>query len=256
METAWGIHRVVTESMAAAARIHIVEKGRDPRRYAMVGFGGAGPAHAAGVARALGVAELLIPPASGAASALGFLAAPLSFEQVRSHPIRLDAPGRRPRIDGVLRELERTQRAAAGRRRRRRRHRDGALADMRLFGQLHEISVALPDGGIADAAMPGIRSAFAAAYAARYTSVYEGVGVQLVSLRVRCRGPVPQLTLAQADGPAAGAARKGTRPPGSARASSTRRCTTATRWRPAPRSRARPSSRSGRPPPSWRPATR
>ncbi len=92
VEAAWGIHRVVVESMAAAARIHIVEKGKDPRRYAMVGFGGTGPAHAAEVARVLGVRELLIPPASGAASALGFLAAPLSFEQVRSHPVRLDAP--------------------------------------------------------------------------------------------------------------------------------------------------------------------
>ncbi len=212
VEAAWGIHRVVTESMAAAARIHIVEKGRDPRRYAMVGFGGAGPAHAAGVARALGVAELLIPPASGAASALGFLAAPLSFEQVRSHPIRLDAAGAAGAIDAVLQELERETRApllAAGI--------AGAdivterLADMRLFGQLHEIGVALPNGGISDAVMPSIRSAFAAAYTARYTSVYEGVGVQLVSLRVRCRGPVPQLTLAQAGRPASGAARKGTR---------------------------------------------
>ncbi len=71
---------------------------------------------------------------------------------------------------------------------------------MRLFGQLHEINVALPDGASTDAAMPGIRAAFAAAYAARYTSVYEGVGVQLVSLRVRCRGPVPDVTLAQAGG--------------------------------------------------------
>ena len=91
-----------TESMAAAARIHIVEKGRDPRRYAMVGFGGAGPAHAAGVARILGVTEVLIPPASGAASALGFLAAPLSFEQVRSHPLRLDAADAAETIDAVL----------------------------------------------------------------------------------------------------------------------------------------------------------
>jgi len=53
VEAAWGIHKVVTESMAAAARIHVVEKGKDPRRYALVGFGGAGPAHAAGVARIL-----------------------------------------------------------------------------------------------------------------------------------------------------------------------------------------------------------
>ena len=72
----------------------------------MVGFGGAGPAHAAGVARALGVTELLVPPASGAASALGFLAAPLSFEQVRSHPVRLDLPGAAAAIAAVLAELE------------------------------------------------------------------------------------------------------------------------------------------------------
>ncbi len=212
IETAWGIHRVVTESMAAAARIHIVEKGRDPRRYAMVGFGGAGPAHAAGVARALGVEEVLIPPASGAASALGFLAAPLSFEQVRSHPIRLDTPGAASAIDTVLRDLERETRAhllAAG-------VPDADIviqrsADMRLFGQLHEINFALPEGDITDAEMPVIRAAFATAYAARYTSVYEGVGIQLVSLRVLCRGPIPPLTLAQADSAATGTARKGTR---------------------------------------------
>ncbi len=212
VETAWGIHRVVTESMAAAARIHIVEKGRDPRAYAMVGFGGAGPAHAAGVARILGVQELLIPPASGAASALGFLAAPLSFEQVQSHPVRLDEAGAAERIDLILHELEAETRgritaagiAAADVVTER-------TADMRLFGQLHEISVKLPGGTIDDAMMPGIRAAFAAAYAERYTSVYEGVAVQLVSVRVRCHGPIPSLTLAQADRRAAGPLLKGTR---------------------------------------------
>src|SRR5207244_3428819 len=61
-----------------------------PRRYAMLGFGGAGPAHAARVARILGVREVLIPPASGAASALGFLVAPISFEFVTSLPGVLD----------------------------------------------------------------------------------------------------------------------------------------------------------------------
>ncbi len=70
--------------MASAARVHLIEKGRDPRRYAMVAFGGAGPAHAVRVARVLGIGQVLIPPASGAASALGFLAAPLAFEQSRS----------------------------------------------------------------------------------------------------------------------------------------------------------------------------
>ena len=212
VEAAWGIHRTVTESMAAAARIHIVEKGKDPRRYAMVGFGGAGPAHAAGVARILGVSEVLIPPASGAASALGFLAAPLSFEQVRSHPLLLDEPEAALHIDAVLRELEAETRArlvAAG---------VAAAdivtersADMRLLGQIHEINVGLPSGRIERASMPAIRQAFATAYAGRYTSVYDGVAVQLVSLRVRCRGPLPSLTLTQADTASSGAARKGAR---------------------------------------------
>ena len=199
---------VVTESVAAAARIHIVEKGRDPRRYAMVGFGGAGPAHAAGVARILGVTEVLIPPASGAPSALGFLAAPLSFDQVRSHPLVLDAPDAAAIFDTVLAELEQETRAhlrAAG-------VADAAIviersADMRLLGQLHEINVPLPEGRIVDAGITAIRAAFAAAYTERYTSVYEGVAVQMVSLLIRCRGPLPALTRAQAGGacPPAGA---------------------------------------------------
>jgi 5-oxoprolinase (ATP-hydrolysing) len=207
IDTAWGIHRVVVENMAAAARIHIVEKGKDPRGYAMVGFGGAGPAHAAEVARVLGVQQVLIPPASGAASALGFLAAPLSFEQVRSHPVRLEAPGAAAIIDAILDELSKAARARL----------PGEvvtterLADMRLEGQMHEISVVLPDGPITDATLPAIREAFASAYAERYTSVYAGVGVMAVSFRVRCRGPLPRLSLTEAGARSAGAARKGSR---------------------------------------------
>jgi 5-oxoprolinase (ATP-hydrolysing)/N-methylhydantoinase A len=209
VETASGIHRMVVENMAAAARIHIVEKGKDPRAYAMVGFGGAGPAHAAEVARILGVRQVLIPPASGAASALGFLAAPLSFEQVRSHPVRLGAPGAAATIDAILRELaEAAQARLAG----QPEIVTERLADMRLEGQMHEITVPLPDGTITDATMPAIRAAFAGAYAARYTSVYEGVGVMAVSFRVRCRGPLPRLSLTEAGARGAGAARKGTRP--------------------------------------------
>ena len=99
-QAAWGIHKVVVESMADSARVYLVERGKDPRRYAMVGFGGAGPAHAGEVARALGMTELVVPPASGAASALGFLAAPLSASRVRSLPMRLGT-GIGPRAGGT-----------------------------------------------------------------------------------------------------------------------------------------------------------
>jgi 5-oxoprolinase (ATP-hydrolysing) len=175
IETAWGIHRVVTESMAAAARIHIVEKGKDPRAYAMVGFGGAGPAHAAGVARILGVRELLIPPASGAASALGF---PRRAAELRAGAQPSSAARRTGRRRSYRRRAERPHRRNAGasrsRRRRARRCRGRTSADMRLFGQIHEINVALPDG--ASTTRPCRVSAWLfAGYAARYTSVYEGV---------------------------------------------------------------------------------
>ena len=213
IETARGIHHMVVENMAAAARIHIVEKGKDPRAYAMVGFGGAGPAHAAEVARVLGVKQVLIPPASGAASALGFLAAPLSFEQVRSHPVRLEAPDAAETMEAILREIGEATRARlieAG-------VAQGDVvterfADMRLEGQMHEISVALPHGEITADRMQEIRAAFATAYAARYTSVYKGVGVMAISFRVRCRGPVPHLSLTEAGGRSSGAALKGKRP--------------------------------------------
>ncbi len=211
LETAWGIHKVVTENMAGAARVHLVEKGKDPRRYAMVGFGGAGPAHAAGVARALGVREVIVPPASGAAAALGFLAAPLSFEQVRSHPITLGEDFDAAAVNRVLGELEQEARrplAAAGV-----NNAEIAIersADMRLAGQMHEINVTLPQGTMSDRSVAAIRIAFAAAYTARYTTLYAGAEIELISFRVRASGPTPGLTVRLAGGHAA-PKRKGAR---------------------------------------------
>ncbi len=212
-EAAWGIHKVVVEGMSAAARVHLVEKGKDPRHYAMVGFGGAGPAHAADVARALGVRQVIIPPASGAASALGFLAAPLSFDLARSLPVEFSEDFDAAQVNRVLDELE-----AEGR-----RHLTEAgvavadirverSADMRLVGQMHDIAVPLPVGAIAADSLAAIREAFTAAYAARYTSVYEGARMEAISFRVRCIGPAPTLSLSGAAGGGEAASRvKGTR---------------------------------------------
>ncbi|MBV8839727.1 MAG: hydantoinase B/oxoprolinase family protein [Alphaproteobacteria bacterium] len=211
IEAAHGIHKVVTESMAAAARIHLVEKGKDPRAYAMVGFGGAGPAHAAGVARILGIREVIIPPASGAASCLGFLVAPLSFERVRSYPLRI-APGYdAAALNDILGTLETEGRALlaeAGI--------TGAQvtversADMRLVGQMHEINVPLPAGAISEASLSAIRAAFADVYTKRYTSLYGEAAIEAISFRVRVVGPAPELSLQQAGG-AAPQKRKGSR---------------------------------------------
>ncbi|HVY15483.1 MAG TPA: hydantoinase B/oxoprolinase family protein [Rhodopila sp.] len=209
-QAAWGIHKVVVEAMADAARVYLVERGKDPRRYAMVGFGGAGPAHAAEVARALGMSELVVPPASGAASALGFLAAPLSASRVRSRLMRLGQSADLAEVETVLRALEaeaRTELAAGGVADVARVERS---ADMRLAGQMHEISVPLPDAALAADSLPALEAAFEAAYTARYAALQPGATIEAVNFRVTVTGPTPVLTLHE-PGDAAQAARKGER---------------------------------------------
>jgi 5-oxoprolinase (ATP-hydrolysing)/N-methylhydantoinase A len=211
-EVAWGVHMVVVESMAAAARVHLVEKGLDPRRYAMVGFGGAGPAHACDVARVLGVREVIIPPASGAASALGFLTAPLSFDLVRSHPVAFTADFDALGVNATLDDLERDGRkrlAEAG-------IAPGDVvversADMRLVGQTHDISVDLPAHALSAADFDDIRSAFTAVYSGRYTTVPPAAAIEAINFRVKVRGPAPALSLSGAAGGATGCKVKGTR---------------------------------------------
>jgi 5-oxoprolinase (ATP-hydrolysing) len=198
---ALGIHKVVVESMASAARVHLVERGKDPRSYAMVGFGGAGPAHAVDVARAMGIGSVLIPPASGAASALGFLAAPLSYEGVRSQRVELkpgfDAGAVNALLSGLetdaLQHLERAGVDPAGAVVER-------SADMRLVGQMHEISVPMPAGAIGEADLPAIRDAFVAAYSQRFAPPFDGARFEAVNFRCRVSGPVPELALNGAAG--------------------------------------------------------
>ena len=214
IETAAGIHAVVCEAMAGAARVHLVEKGRDPRRYAMVAFGGAGPAHAARVARVLGIGQVLIPPASGAASALGFLAAPLAFEQSRSVLTSLGKGTDWAQANENLAELESQARShlrAAG-------VADSAVkveryAEMRLVGQLHQIMVRLPDGALAAESLPQLTGVFAETYRTLYTRVIEGAEIEVLSFRVRVSSPEPKIALSGAvAGNTTGPALKGHRP--------------------------------------------
>src|SRR5262245_36315522 len=87
---AWGIHDLVNENMANAARVHLAEHGKDPRRYALLATGGAGPVHAYYVGKKLGLARLVVPYAAGVASALGLLLAPARTDRVATIARALD----------------------------------------------------------------------------------------------------------------------------------------------------------------------
>ena len=210
-EAAAGIVDLVAENMAGAARVHIVEKGRDPRHYAMVAMGGAGPLHAAQVARKLGVSEILVPPASGAASALGFLAAPVGYEVSRSLPTPLEHVDF-DTINDLLETLERACRVrlceAGGGDSHTTVER---LADMRLTGQMHEITVPLPAGTLDAAAMEKLTGTFTHEYTRLYTHLYDGARLEVINWRVRCNDRPPALSTRLGSGDPVAPARKDTR---------------------------------------------
>jgi 5-oxoprolinase (ATP-hydrolysing) len=211
---AWGVHQIVSENMAAAARVYLIERGQDPRRYAMLAFGGAGPAHASRVARILGLATVIVPPASGAASALGFLVTPLSFEFVHSLPGELDALDW-GQVDRLYQDMEAQGRAmlAAG----------GVepeavtctrRVELRFAGQFHDLELAVSAGRLTAAAAPDLAAAFEAEYCRLYGTSLPGRPIQALNWRVLVAGPRPVVRLPEAPpagGPTARAALRGRR---------------------------------------------
>jgi N-methylhydantoinase A len=195
IEAAWGIHQVVNENMANAARIHAIECGKDPRAYPLFAFGGAGPVHAYRVARALGVPGFVAPLGAGATSAFGFLCAPLSFDFVRSLYGRLDELDWSG-VNEALEEMEAEGRdllrasgvADADIRVRR-------LCEMRYTGQGHEVTVELPSGSLG----PGDADRLATLYRKEYRRLYnrEGPDVPLEALtwRLEVAAPRPEIRL-------------------------------------------------------------
>ncbi|MBN9078891.1 MAG: methylhydantoinase [Rhizobiales bacterium 65-79] len=210
---AWGVFAVVSENMAAAARAHVVEKGRDPRDYAMIAFGGAGPAHAVRVAKALGVNEVIVPRASGAASALGFLGGRVGHEAVRSAPSlisrvdwnlvndlvgELEADGKLLLIDAGI-DPEKIE--------IRRR------VELRLAGQVHNLQVEVPSSALDQRAAASILDGFANEYRRLYAREPSGAEVEVVSWRVTALGPDAELSVGSLSSTKSGGmALKGNRP--------------------------------------------
>ncbi|TMC60128.1 MAG: hydantoinase/oxoprolinase family protein, partial [Chloroflexi bacterium] len=213
-EAAWGIHQIANENMANAARVHALERGKDPRRFPLFAFGGAGPVHAFRIALALGSPALLVPLGAGVTSTVGFLSAPLSFDFVRSWPARLDALDW-ARANALLAEMEAEGQAllessgvpgnAIV------HHRE---ADMRYVGQGHEIRVPLPPGELAASQHFTLLSSFEMVYRELYERLGPPVPVEVLNWRVVSSGPAPALRLQVTAPPDAGAqaALKGERP--------------------------------------------
>jgi N-methylhydantoinase A/oxoprolinase/acetone carboxylase beta subunit len=192
VEAAAAINRVVTENMTEAARVHSVEANVDLRRSLLIAFGGAGPIHAFGLVERLRLAGVVCPPDAGVLSALGLLAAPLSFEFARTYSEELDLLDSAV-VNGILESLEQQGRKLL--------HEAGIdeiaferSVDMCYSGQGFEVTTPIAATRFAPGELPALQRAFDDVYAAAYGRRLEGFRARCVTWRVLASGPRPPLT--------------------------------------------------------------
>jgi N-methylhydantoinase A len=194
-QAAWGIHRVVNENMAAAARIHGIERGKDLRSYPLFAFGGAGPVHCWQVATVLRTPRIILPFGAGAMSAYGLLAAPLAFDFVRTGRQRLDGADWAA-VNRLFAEMEDEGRALLARAGvATNRVAVSRIAEMRYLGQGHEVEAAVPPGKLSAASLAKITASFEASYRALYHRLPQGVPIEALNWRVTVSGPDPKTKL-------------------------------------------------------------
>jgi N-methylhydantoinase A len=193
-----GMRHIVNENMAAATRMHLAEKGRDPREYTLVAFGGAGPVHAYELAKLLKLRRVVVPPGAGVASALGFLVAAPGTDAVRGYVARLDAVDW-AHISALYAEMETGARKLleqAGAEPEEISIR--ASADMRHVGQGFEILVPLPPGPLGPDSVGEIRRAFFATYARLFDRTIETVPIEALNWRMHASAPGREIRIAAA----------------------------------------------------------
>ena len=195
LEAAIGIHNVVNENMAAATRMHLAEKGRDPRKYDMIAFGGAGPVHACNMGRLLKLDNVIVPLGAGVTSALGFLVAAPAVDYVRSYVSLLE------QIDweylnqlfGDMEDEATSLLIEAGA-----KESDIIFerkADMRYVGQGFEISVPVPNGQLSGSSIDELRLKFFDIYRKLFERVVSDVAIETMSWRLAAVAQVPNMAL-------------------------------------------------------------
>ena len=233
-----GIGDLVVENMAAATRMHCAEKGRDPRGYTLMAFGGAGPVHAYDLAKRLKMARIIVPAGAGVMSAFGFLVAAPAVDDVRGYPASLTSVDWN-KAESLYADMETRARrllqpsAAAP---------DDLLitrtADMRYVGQGFEINVPMPDGVLGPSYEDQIRDAFVTAYQSVFGRVIRDGTPEFINWRLSASMPGDRDQRGQA-GPS------NTGPPAAAGALRRTRCDRRRRLRPV-RAHARDDHRGSR----------
>jgi N-methylhydantoinase A/oxoprolinase/acetone carboxylase beta subunit len=189
IEAAEGIITIVNNNMASAIRSRTVQKGVDPRGYALVAFGGAGPLHGAEVARMLSIPTCIVPRFPGLTSALGLLTTDLKYDALKTafqvHP-GLDCV----QLNTDFAKMEQNlHRQFVADRVDHTRVRFEHFADARYVGQGYELCIALPDGPVNEESVQRIAKAFHRQHEAEYGHCFVDSPIELVNIRITGIGP-------------------------------------------------------------------
>ncbi|MBM3524827.1 MAG: hydantoinase/oxoprolinase family protein, partial [Alphaproteobacteria bacterium] len=192
-EAAEGVITVLNANMANAIRSRTVQKGIDPRDFALVAFGGAGPLHGAEVAALLGIPELIVPPHPGITSAVGLLAGDLRYDAVRtsfqSSPdvdlVRLNAGfdamtdelARRFSADGIARTAVAFERSG----------------DLRYAGQGYELRVPVPPEALDRNTIAKVFESFHALHGREYGHHFQDSAIEIVNIRLAGTAEAPKI---------------------------------------------------------------
>ncbi len=205
IDTAAGMHEIVNQNMAAAARMHSVEMGVDLRGVTVIAFGGAGPVHACGVADLLESDRVIFPVNASVLSAFGTLVSPVRIDLAQSLPRMIDTvdPAERDALLDELRSEGRRVLSAAGVPDEAVRFRYGI--DARYAGQGNEITIWVGEGETWPAMPEQVTAAFEAEYRRIYGMTIPDVAVQAVTWRLSASAETnivePSNELAAAEGP-------------------------------------------------------
>ena len=194
LEAAEGVLTVINSNMANAIRSRTVQKGIDPREFALVAFGGAGPLHGVEVAAMLGFRVVIVPPYPGITSAMGLLTTDLKYDTIRTQF----------QVSGNV-DLDRLNADIAGMEDQLRRQfvadhleaasmsfvRDG---DLRYVGQGYELKIPFPVGVISKRELEGIWKRFHEAHEREYGHAFPSNPIEIVNVRVIGVGQMPKIT--------------------------------------------------------------
>ena len=184
VRAAAGVIEIINVNMMGAVRVISIEQGVDARDFTLVAFGGAGPLHAADIARNMGIRNVLVPPRPGLLSALGLLHADVRGDFSLTRLVRAQAQGIETVNSGFAELRQRGTDWLEGEAGKNARARYSWLIDMRYFGQNSELSLELTDGKLAAPSLARLLERFHARHLAYYGYEMRAQPVEIVNLRL------------------------------------------------------------------------